>query len=75
MNKHFSYIIFTLLAIIALPLQCSAEDVERPPAFEKLYVTPHEILSTPEGTYYLSPTGESLKVALSQEMATVNISF
>lgn len=33
-----------------------------PPPFEKIYVTPSDILSTPEGTFYISPEGKQEKV-------------
>lgn len=63
MNKKFIYILFVALLTV---IHCfgAYEDLDyTPSAFEKLYVTPHEILSTAEGTFYIAPDGEPMKVA------------
>jgi hypothetical protein len=34
----------------------------RPPPFEKVYVTPYEIMSTPEGTFHITSSGTMEKI-------------
>jgi len=63
MNKRFSYILFTLIAMLALHMHAYGEEVACPRAFDKIYVCPTDVLCTPQGTYYLSPTGEEIKVS------------
>lgn len=58
MNKYI-----WLLLIIILPCLGYCEDVARPPVFERFYVAPNEILSTPYGTFYYSPDGEKIRVS------------
>lgn len=52
----------SLWAILGLLLTfspLSADELPpRPPPFEKIYVSPQEILSTPQGIFYISPEGE-----------------
>lgn len=46
------------LLILLAAFTISWADEASPPPFEKIYVTPYEVLSTPGGCYYVSPTGE-----------------
>lgn len=34
-----------------------SDEVYHPPAFEKIYVMPMDILGTPDGTFYVTPEG------------------
>lgn len=63
MHKWITFLFCYFLTLPFLSLDGSQEELYHPPAFEKLYVTPTEIFSTFEGTYYLSPTGETIKVS------------
>lgn len=62
MFKLISHFAFILLVIASTPCSLFGEGVNKLPAFEKLYVTPNDVLCTPEGTFYHSPEGEYLKV-------------
>lgn len=52
-----------LYRFLSLFVLCLAAEVQAaPPPFEKIYVKPGELLCTPYGTYYLSPSGKQEKV-------------
>jgi len=54
-------IYFLLMMITVLPFAYSNE--KSLPPFEKIYVTPYEIYTTPFGSYYRNPSGESEMVS------------
>lgn len=39
-----------------------SQQLPQPTPFEKIYVTPQDVISTPEGTYYVTPDGDMEKV-------------
>lgn len=64
MNKSNYFIIFIIATLLLGSVPALSNTVNQPPrAFDKIYVTPQDILCTSEGTFYLSPTGETVKVS------------
>jgi hypothetical protein len=59
MTKFF---LFYLIGFELCHTLLNALQISYTPPFEKIYVTPHEILSTPSGTFYRSCTGEEFCV-------------
>src|SRR5262245_56918981 len=62
---YIRFFIFIICAAALLPLCCQEWEPPREwqiPAFEKIYVTPHDILSTPEGTFYVNSSGVKEKI-------------
>lgn len=62
---YLKFFIYILSAMISFPI--FSQEWEPPPewhlpAFEKIYVTPYDILSTPQGTFYINSKGEKEKV-------------
>jgi len=55
-----SYFLFVLVGILSLLGILGAADEwgNSTPAFYKIYVSPNEIISTPSGTFYVTPEGE-----------------
>jgi len=52
-----------LIMLAAFSFAHSREENSSPPPFEKIYVTPYEIFTTPYGSYYRNPSGENEQVA------------
>jgi hypothetical protein len=63
MDKKISYIFFILMAVALLHTHVFAEEQTCPRAFDKIYVCPTDIFSTFQGNFYISPTGEQIKVS------------
>lgn len=61
------------LALMAtlITLSASASDCQIVP-FQKIYVTPCDILSTPDGIFYISPSGEQIQVSTMSTDCTGN---
>ena len=52
----------TLMLLMIATCSLLADDREKTPPFEKIYVAPTDMISTHLGTFYRSPTGEEIPV-------------
>ncbi len=59
-----------LVLIVSCPCQIFSQAcvypmrdlIPKEPAFEKIYICQNQLLTTPEGRYYVNPNGEQVKV-------------
>lgn len=61
LSRCFIFILSMMAMATPCP-GCCNELIPAPIPFEKIYVSPHEVLTTPYGSYYRNPCGEYEKV-------------